>query len=73
MNLEEELLKLGAEKIPYEDDPEDYYVVLKIKPYVEYIYEPDTGDGYFEFIEETVSTTDVKEVKRMIKQFEKWK
>jgi hypothetical protein len=73
MKLEQELLKLGAEKRPYENDLDDYYVVLKIKPYVEYIYEPDTGDGYFEFIEETVNTTDVNEVKRMIKMFEKWR
>ena len=71
MSLEKELLKLGAEKRPYEDNEEEYYLVLIIQPYVEYIYEPDTKEGYFEFTPEIINTTDIKEVKRMIKHFKK--
>ena len=69
MKLEKELLKLGAEKRPYEDDEEDYYLCLKIQPYLEYLYEPDTGNGFFEFTPEIINTTDIKEVKKLIKKF----
>ena len=70
MNLEEELLKLGAEKMPYEDDLKHYYIKLEITKSTMYLYEPDTGIGYMEITEE-YETTDIEEVKRIMKAYKK--